>query len=183
MKQTNLFTYNNFPYNPGGNALKRALWYYVNALVFKSSLFPFYAFKNWLLRLFGAKIGNEVEIKPCVNIKYPWWLTVGNEVWIGENVWIDCLVPVTIGNNVCISQGAVLLTGNHNYKKSSFDLITKEIILNDGVWIGAFAVVNAGVVAGSHAVLASGSVATKNLEAYSIYQGNPAVKIRSRTIE
>ncbi|HEY4324137.1 MAG TPA: WcaF family extracellular polysaccharide biosynthesis acetyltransferase [Mucilaginibacter sp.] len=183
MKQTDLFTYNNFPYHPGGNALKRVLWYYVNALVFKSSLFPFYAPKNWILRLFGAKIGNQVEIKPCVNIKYPWWLTIGNEVWIGENTWIDCLVPITIGNNVCISQGAVLLTGNHNYKKSSFDLITKEIILQDGVWIGAFAVVNAGVIAGSHAVLASGSVATKNLEAHSIYQGNPAVKIRSRTIE
>jgi putative colanic acid biosynthesis acetyltransferase WcaF len=183
MKQTDLFTYNNFPYKPGGSALKRVLWYYVNALVFKSSLFPFYGFKTWLLRLFGAKIGNEVEIKPCVNIKYPWWLTIGNEVWIGENVWIDCLVPITIGNNVCISQGAVLLTGNHDYKKTSFDLITKEIILEDGVWIGAFAVVNAGVVARSHAVLASGSVATRNLEPYSIYQGNPAVKTRSRTIE
>ena len=136
-----------------------------------------------MLRLFGAKIGKEVEIKPCVNIKYPWWLTIGNEVWIGENVWIDCLIPITIGNNVCISQGAILLTGSHNYKRPTFDLITKEVILEDGVWIGAFAVINAGVVAASHAVLTSGSVATKNLEAYSIYQGNPAVKIRSRIID
>ncbi len=183
MKQTDLFSYNNYPYKPGGNPVKRVLWYYVNALVFKSGLFPFYALKIFLLRLFGAKIGKEVEIKPCVNIKYPWRLTIGNEVWIGENVWIDCLVPITIGNNVCISQGAVLLTGSHNYKKSSFDLITKEVILEDGVWIGAFAVINAGVVAASHAVLTSGSIATKNLEAYSIYQGNPAVKIRSRIID
>jgi putative colanic acid biosynthesis acetyltransferase WcaF len=182
MKQTDLFSYNNYPYSPGGNPVKRVLWYYVNALVFKSSLFPFYAFKIFLLRLFGAKIGKEVEIKPCVNIKYPWWLTIGNEVWIGENVWIDCLVPITIGNNVCISQGAILLTGSHNYKKPSFDLIIKEVILEDGVWIGAFSIINAGVVAASHAVLTSGSVATKNLEAYAVYQGNPAVKIRDRII-
>jgi putative colanic acid biosynthesis acetyltransferase WcaF len=182
MKQTDLFVYNNFPYHPGANAFKRVLWYYINALVFKTNLLPFYAPKNLLLRLFGAKIGKEVEIKPCVNIKYPWRLIIGNEVWIGENVWIDCLVPITIGNNVCISQGAVILTGSHNYKKPSFDLITKEVVLEDGVWIGAFAIVNAGITAASHSVLTSGSVATKNLEAYSIYQGNPAVKIRDRII-
>ena len=136
-----------------------------------------------MLRLFGAKIGSQVEIKPCVNIKYPWWLTIGNEVWIGENVWIDCLVPVTIGSNVCISQGAVILTGSHNYKKTSFDLITLSVVLEEGVWIGACAIVSAGVIAASHSVLTSGSVATKNMDAYTIYQGNPAVKVRSRTIE
>ena len=183
MKQTDLFAYNNFSYNPGGNLFKRVLWHYINAFIFKSSLFPFYALKNCLLRLFGAKIGKEVEIKPCVNIKYPWFLIIGNEVWIGENVWIDCLVPVTIGNNVCISQGAVILTGSHNYKKSSFDLKVREVVLEAGVWIGACAIVTAGVTACTHAVLTSGSVATKNLDAYSIYQGNPAAKTRSRVIE
>ena len=183
MKQTDLLSYNNFPYNPGGTIFKRVLWHYTNTFFFKSNLFPFYALKVFLLRLFGAKIGNEVEIKPCVNIKYPWWLTIGNEVWIGENVWIDCLVPVTIGSNVCISQGAVILTGSHNYKKTSFDLITRSVVLEDGVWIGAGAIVNAGVIAGSHAVLTSGSVATKNMDAYTVYQGNPAVNIRSRIIE
>jgi putative colanic acid biosynthesis acetyltransferase WcaF len=93
------------------------------------------------------------------------------------------LVPVKIGANVCISQGAMLLTGNHNYKKSTFDLITGEIILEDGVWIGAKSVVCPGVSCHSHAILTVGSIATKNLEAYSIYQGNPAIKIRERSIE
>jgi putative colanic acid biosynthesis acetyltransferase WcaF len=182
MQQTDLFSYNNYPYNPGGSAFKRVVWYYVNVLVFKSSLFPFYAFKNSLLRLFGAKIGKEVEIKPCVSIKYPWLLTIGNEVWIGEKVWIDNLVMVTIGSNVCISQGAILLTGSHNYKKTTFDLLTGNVILEDGVWIGAGAIVNMGVTVASHAVLSSGSVATKNLEPYTVYQGNPAVKVRQRVI-
>lgn len=181
-KTTDLLSYNNSPYHPGGNALKRILWYYINAFVFKTSIFPFYALKNALLRLFGAKIGNEVEIKPCVNIKYPWLLTIGNEVWIGENVWIDNLVRVTVGSNICISQGAILLTGSHNYKKTSFDLITGSIVLEDGVWIGAGAIINHGITAASHSVLTSGSVATKNLEPYGVYQGNPAAKVRLRNI-
>jgi len=183
MKQTTLKSYNNWPYRPGGNILKLALWYYVNLMIFNSGLFPFYKLKVSILRLFGARIGDNVEIKPGVNIKYPWHLNIGNQVWIGENVWLDCLVPIVIGNNVCMSQGAVILTGSHNYKKTSFDLITGSVTLEDGVWIGAGAIVNQGLTIGSHAVLTSGSVATKNLEAYSIYQGNPAVKIRDRVID
>jgi len=162
--------------------LKRILWHYVNGFVFKTSLFPVYGIKIALLRLFGAKIGQQVEIKPNVNIKYPWNLTIADEVWIGEDVWIDSLVMVTIGSNVCISQGAMILTGSHNYKKTSFNLITGEVVLEDGVWIGAKAVVNQGITIASHSVLTTGSIATKNLEAYSIYQGNPATKIRDRVI-
>lgn len=183
MPQTDLSAYNNHPYHPGGNALKRLLWLYTNALFFKTSLVPVSGFKVFLLRIFGAKIGKGVNIKPCVNIKYPWFLTIGNNTWIGENVWIDCLVGINIGSNVCISQGAHLLTGSHNYKKATFDLITGSVVLADGVWIGAQAIVNQGVSVGSHSVLTTGSVATKDLEAYSVYQGNPAVKIRSRIIE
>lgn len=178
--QTDLSLYNNAPFHPGGSALKRLMWFYVNALFLKNSLLPSSRFKIFMLRLFGAKIGKGVTMKPGVNVKYPWHLTIGNQTWVGENVWIDCLVPVTIGNNVCISQGTILLTGSHNYKKTTFDLITSGFVLEDGVWIGAGAIINLGVVAATHAVLTSGSVATKNLEAYSIYQGNPAVKIRSR---
>jgi putative colanic acid biosynthesis acetyltransferase WcaF len=183
MKQTDLSTYNNSPFHPGGNILKRILWYYLNSLFLKTSLIPFNGFKTLLLRTFGAKIGKNVTIKPGLNIKYPWHLTIGHHTWLGENVWIDSLVPVVIGNNVCISQGAVILTGSHNYKKTSFNLVTQNVVLEDGVWIGAGAMVNAGVTAASHAVLTAGSVATKNLEAYSVYQGNPAVKIRPRVIE
>jgi putative colanic acid biosynthesis acetyltransferase WcaF len=182
-KTTDLLSYNNHLYNPGGTALKRLLWYFVNVVFFKSGWFPFYGFKVFLLRMFGAKVGKQVEFKPCVNIKYPWNLTIGDEVWIGENVWLDSLVMITIGSNVCLSQGAVLLTGSHNYKKTSFDLITGQIVLEDGVWIGAGAIINQGITVHSHAVLSSGSVATKNLEPYCIYQGNPAVKVRTRTFD
>lgn len=182
MQQTDLSTYNNHPYHPGANAFKRFLWHYVNAIFINSAWLPVSGFKVFLLRLFGARIGKGVMIKPSVNIKYPWHLQIGNNSWIGEGVWIDCLTTVTIGNNVCISQGAILQTGSHNYKSRAFDLIIGPISLEDGVWIGCGAIVNKGVVAKSHAILTSGSVTTKNLEAYFIYQGNPAVKVRDRQI-
>ncbi len=179
---TNLASYDNSWYQPG-SSIKRACWYLVNLIVFKSSLFPFYKFKILLLKCFGTKAGKNIFIKPNVNIKYPWFLTIGDNVWIGENVWIDNLGKVSIGNNVCLSQGSMLLCGNHNYSKSTFDLIVKEIILENGVWIGAKAIVCGGVVCKDHSILSVASVASKNLEPYTIYAGNPAVQIRERKIE
>jgi putative colanic acid biosynthesis acetyltransferase WcaF len=163
--------------------IKGLLWYFVNILFFINPLNPISSLKIWLLRLFGAKIGKGVLLKPCINIKYPWLLEIGNYVWIGENVWIDNLAKVRIKDNVCISQGAMLLCGNHNYKKPTFDLIVGEIHLHEGAWVGAKAVVCPGVTLNSHAILSLGSVANKDLDVYSIYQGNPAIKIRERKFD
>ena len=178
--KTNLYLYNNSWYNPGGSSLKRMLWYFTNILFFMNPLNPISGIKVRLLRCFGAKIGKGVVIKPSVNIKYPWNLSIGDYTWIGENVWIDNLVQVTIGSNVCVSQGAMLLCGN--YKKSTFDLMVGKIVLEDGCWVGAQSVVCPGVTLYSHAVLGVASVANRNLEAYTIYQGNPAQKMRERVI-
>lgn len=180
--KTNLDSFNNSWYKPGRSLLIRALWYSTNFIFFKS-MFPFYGTKRFLLRLFGAKVGVGVIIKPHVSIKYPWRLCVGNHVWIGEGVWIDNLALVTLGNNSCISQGALILCGNHNYKKSSFDLIVGEITIEEGAWVGAKAIVCPGVKMGSHSLLTVGSIATSNLEEYWIYQGNPAKKLREREIK
>lgn len=128
-------------------------------------------------------MGVGLVIKPNVNIKYPWKLSIGNHVWIGEKVWIDNLDHVTIGDNCCISQGAMLLCGSHDYRKEAFDLIVKPIVLEDGVWIGAKAVVCQGVVCKSHSLLSVGSVASTSLLPYSIYRGIPAVKVRERIVE
>src|ERR1051326_5765433 len=103
MQRSDLSTFNNDWYDPGRNFFVRALWFWFNAVFFRSA-FPFSGFKKFLLRAFGARVGKGVVIKPAVNIKYPWKLSVGDHCWIGENVWIDDLGKVTIGNNVCISQ-------------------------------------------------------------------------------
>lgn len=107
-------------------------------------------------------------------------ITIGDNVWLGEYAWIDNLDYVTIGNNVCISQGALLLTGNHDYTRSSFDYRNAPIKIEDGAWIGAKTVVCPGVIVNSHAILTVGSIATKSMEEYGIYQGNPAKLIRKR---
>ena len=132
--------------------------------------------------MFGARIGKNVVIKPRVNIKYPWFLVVGDHVWIGENVWIDNLAQVTLGDNVVLSQGAFLLCGNHNYKKVSFDLRVDPILIEEGAWVCAGAIVGPGVTICSHAVLSLGSVATGNLMAWQIYKGNPAQSVGQRTV-
>lgn len=179
----NLSRYDNSWYHTGGSITKRFLWYFTNIFFLINPLNPCSGIKVKILRLFGAKIGKGVVIKPSVNIKYPWNLSIGDYTWIGEKVWIDNLVQVTIGSNVCISQGAMLLCGNHNYKKPTFDLMVGEIILDDGSWVGAQSVVCPGVTVHSHAVLGVASVANRDLEAYTIYQGNPAIKVRDRIIK
>lgn len=179
--KTELSTYNNNWYNPG-SSVKRFFWYFVNELFVRNPLNPSSRLKILILRMFGAKIGNQVVIKTKVNIKYPWKLSVGNHCWIGESVWIDNLDQVIIEDNVCISQGAFLICGNHNYKISSFDLIIAPITLKQGSWVGANSIVGPGVTLESHAILSLGSVASTSLEAFSIYRGNPAVKIKERTI-
>jgi len=182
MKQVDLSKFSNTWYKPG-NIVLRILWYITETLFFSTPL-PFPTFlKKTLLQLYGAKVGIRVRIKPNVKIKYPWFLEIGNNVWIGEGVWIDNLTKVKIGNNVCISQGAYIMTGNHNYKKDTFDLMVQPVIIEDGVWIGAKVVVCPGVKLKNHSVIAVGSVVTKDTEPYTVYQGNPAKEVRKRNIE
>ena len=182
MIYTDLSRYDNSDFKLGRGVVVRTIWYFINTLVFKSYLLPINSMKIGLLRLFGARVGKGVVIKPNVNIKYPWRLSIGDYTWIGEEVWIDNLTTVAIGANCCLSQGAFLLCGNHDFKKSTFDLITLPITLENGVWIGAKSIVCPGVKAFSHSVLAVNSVATRDMEAYFVYQGNPAQKVKSRTI-
>ncbi|MFI3302526.1 MAG: WcaF family extracellular polysaccharide biosynthesis acetyltransferase [Rikenellaceae bacterium] len=180
MKQTKLSLFRTEGFDKGASGIKQIAWYFVNALIVNTSWMPITSVKVALIRAFGARIGRGIVLKNRVNIKFPWKLTVGDNVWLGERVWIDNLDFVAIGNDVCISQGAMLLTGNHDYTIPEFYYRNAPITLEDGVWIGAQAVVCPGVRAHSHSILAVGSVATKPLEAYGIYQGNPSVKIRER---
>jgi putative colanic acid biosynthesis acetyltransferase WcaF len=147
-------------YSPGRSRLVQVLWYLCSAAVFQSPWFPCSALKVWLLRLFGASVGRGVVIKPCVRIKFPWRLQVGDFVWIGESVWIDNLAVVTLGSNVCLSQGVYLCTGSHDYRSPTFDLITREIQISDRVWVCAMAVVLPGTQIGSDCLLAAHSTVT-----------------------
>ena len=182
MTQTDLSKYSKEQYQPGPLML-RSLWYVIG-MIFLASAFPWpQGFKKWLLVLFGAKIGTGFVIKPRVRIKYPWFLEMGDYVWLGEDVWIDNLVQVTIEHHVCISQGAYLTTGSHDYKKTSFDLVLKPIHIKEGVWVAAKCVINPGVTIGAHSVIGAGSVVVGDTDEYMIYAGNPAKPIKKRVVE
>jgi putative colanic acid biosynthesis acetyltransferase WcaF len=177
-----LSKFNNSWYKPGRGFLCRVLWYLTNALILQNPFNPFSRIKIIVLRVFGAKIGSGVIVKPNINVKYPWNLEIGDYSWIGENVWLDSLAPIKIGNNVCVSQGAYLCTGNHDWSDPSFGLFVKQIVVEDGAWLGARSTVLPGVTIATHSVISAGSVIADNTEPYTIYSGNPAVKVKERKI-
>ncbi len=176
-----LSTYSTGDYNPG-SPFKRIVWIVVSRFFFETR-FPWpSAIKVALLRCFGASVGEGAVIKPSVKIKYPWFLSIGDHCWIGENVWLDNVAAITIGNQVVLSQGAVLLTGNHDYKSKSFDLRAAPVVIRDFVWICAHAKVGPGVEVGEGTLLTLGSVATSSLASHGIYSGNPAERMRDRVM-
>lgn len=178
-----LSKYSSQSFNRGKPIWVEFLWRLISAFIFQTSWIPFYSVKRFFLRLFGARIGKGVIIKPRITITLPWKLEVGDYVWIGENAWLDSLDRISIGAHSCISQGAYLCTGNHDYKSPTFDLCTEEIQIGSGVWIAAKAIVGPGVTVKDGAVLCLGSIATSNLKANGVYQGNPAKIIGSRRVD
>lgn len=164
----------------GRSKLCEVCWYVVKRAFFLSPLPWPSRLKRGLLRIFGAKIGSGVCIKPRVNIHLPWKLTVGDHAWIGEEVFVLNLERVTIGAHCCISQRAFLCTGNHDYRKVEMSYRNAPIVVSDGAWIGAQVFLAPGVVIGSDAVAIAGSVVLKNLPPAMICSGNPCQPVKER---
>ena len=167
----------------GVNRITEACWYLVKVLFFLSP-FPYPStFKTFLLRLFGSRVGKSVIIKPRVNIHMPWKLEIGNDVWVGEEVFILNFERVSIGSNVSISQRAFLCCGNHDFRVPSMPYRNAPITLEDGCWVGASCFVGPGVTVGFDTVVTSGSVVTASLSSGGVYGGNPAIYKTSRWTE
>ncbi len=175
-----LDNYSTGDYTAGASFITQTLWYFLGYPLVSSYLLPFSGVKVFILRRFGAKIGDNVRIKAGVKIKFPWRLVVGDSVWIGENAWIDNLADVTLESHVCLSQGVYLCTGNHDWSQPNFDLMTGEIYIQEGSWIAAKATIGPGVTVGKGAVLGLGGVTTRSLEPMTIYAGNPAIAVKKR---
>jgi putative colanic acid biosynthesis acetyltransferase WcaF len=172
----------NSEYQKGRSLLVQALWYFVGLPLLRSYFVPASALKCAVLRLFGAKIGKGVYIKPGVRVKFPWYLTIGDFCWLGEDLWIDNLAPVTIGSNVCISQAAYVCTGNHDWTTPNMKLFRRPVAIEDGCWVGARATLCPGVVIGTGSVVAAGSVVSKSISEYQVWAGNPAAFVRERRL-
>ncbi len=176
-----LAAFRNDEYSPGRGPLMRTAWYVVSLVIFESGWFPLSRLKASLLRVFGARIGQRLVIKPNVRIKYPWRLTIGDHCWLGQGVWIDNLADVRLGDHVCISQGAYLCTGSHDYRRRTFDLITAPIVVESGAWIGAGAIVLPNCIVGSNSLVAAGAVVRPSVGPTEIVAGNPARVVGHRS--
>lgn len=164
----------------GASRLTEAAWLVLSGLVVSSWL-PGSSWRRMLLRAFGAEIGSGVIIKPGVRVKFPWRLTLGDHVWIGESVWIDNLAQVTIGAHCCISQGAYLCTGSHDWRDPRFALITHPIVLEGECWVGARACLAPGAVMEQGAVLTMGAVGRGRLSAWNVHGGAQETPPRVRS--
>ena len=166
--------YDNSDFDRGASRLKEGLWvlckcvFFLNPFPWPSSL------RVALLRMFGARIGLNVVIRSGVNISFPWRFSTGDHVWIGEEVYILSLAPVTLGSNVCLSQRAFLCTGSHDWRRETFDLQTREITVEDSVWICTQAFIGPGVRIGGNSVISAGAVLMRTTPNDSLVTGSPA---------
>ncbi len=161
----------------GKNIIFEALW----ILLFKpivSSFLPGSKWRKIILKSFGAKIGKSVRFNPGLKIKMPWKLFIGDNSWIGEETWIDNIAQVNIAENVCISQGVYLCTGNHDFKKSSFDLICSPINIESNVWVGAKSIIGPGYKIGCGSVITIGSIIKKDIPPNCIFKNNNCLKLQ-----
>jgi putative colanic acid biosynthesis acetyltransferase WcaF len=172
-----LSIFDNSDFDRGASRLKEAAWVLVRWIFFQTS-FPWpSSVRSALLRTFGAKVGHAVVIRANVNVSFPWRLTIGDHVWIGEDVGILTLAPVTIEPNVCISQRAYLCTGSHDFRREDFKLRVAPITVREGSWIAAASFIAPGIEIGSGAVVSAGSVVFENVAPKTIVRGNPATVI------
>ena len=182
MSQVRLRDFDNSWYRPGRSRFWQIAWFFAGLPLLRCSMLPSSRLRVWLLRLFGAEVGARAVIKPGVRVKYPWRLKLGSDCWLGEDCWIDNLADVRLGDNVCISQGAYLCTGNHDWSDPRFGLSVEPIWLGDGSWVGAKAFIAPAVILGEGAVAAAASVVLRSIPDFEIFAGNPAVFIRRRRI-
>ena len=166
--------------NRGRSKPVEVVWYFTRRVFFTTS-FPWpSALKSALLRLFGARVGIGVVIKPRVAVHFPWKLAIGDHVWLGEEAWILNFEPVTIGSHACVSQRAFLCAGNHDYSSPDFRYRNAPISVGEGAWIGAQSFVAPGVDVGRECVVCAGSVVTTNLPEAMVCSGNPCQPVKAR---
>lgn len=148
-------------------------------------MFPTIFFNKWrifLLKLFGAKIGKESVVYHSAKIWVPYNLEMGNKSCIGPNVNCYNVGPIKIGKCVTISQGAYICTPTHDYTDKDFKLIASQIIINDYVWITTEAFIGPKVTIGEGAIIGARAAVFKDVEAWSVVGGNPAVFLKKRYI-
>ena len=164
------------------NRLGIIAWGLASLLLFRFSPKPLHAWRSFLLRCFGAKVGHGVHVYPGVKIWAPWNLDLADSCGIGNGATLYCLGKITVGRQAVISQGVHLVTGTHDYTKPGFPLIIMPISVGDQAWIAAEAFVHPGVIIGQGCVIGARSVVTRSMPDWMVCAGHPCVPLKARAI-
>ena len=162
------------------NRIGRFVWGFVSLIFFRYSPMPLFSWRSFLLRCFGARIGDGVHIYPGVKIWAPWNLELGDECGIGNGAILYSQGKITIGRRAVVSQGAHLVAGTHDYTKAGFPLITAPINIGDYAWVAAEAFIHPGVSIGKGCVIGARSVVTKDMPEWMVCAGFPCIPIKER---
>lgn len=171
---------------PRSEKIKNMIWKCVNCTIFRitpSVLSVFRKARVAMLRVFGANVSWQASVHPSAKIDFPWRLTMGDMSSLGKKTWAYCLNNITIGKNTCIGQDVYLLTGSHDISSPDFTLVTKPIVIGDGVWVATGSTVLPGITLGDMTVVGASSVVVKSTEANDVVGGNPAKFIKKREIK
>ena len=150
--------------------IQLGIWFLIQHLIFRSALTP-PSIRTLLLKLFGATIGNGVLIRSGVRVHFPWNLTIGDDCWVGEEVWFINHEQVTLGSNVCVSQRSTICSGGHDYRSSTLEFSHMPVEINDGAWVCLDAKVLPGVTIGKCSVISAGEVVRKSVPDFSMLIG------------
>jgi acetyltransferase-like isoleucine patch superfamily enzyme len=161
---------------------------YISSLIFRGMPETrFFTWKAALLRWAGAEIGNNVNICSSVTVLGIGSLEIGDDTWVGHEVLISSSSSVRIGSCVDIAPRVFIGTGTHQLDAkgthSAGAGINKDIVIGDGVWLGAGSIVLPGIAIGRKAVVAAGAVVTHDVTENVIVAGIPAKVIKSLTGE
>ena len=164
----------------GRSAVMVQFWWLVQATFFQWSPQFAYGFRRWILRCFGAKIGDGAIIRPSVTITYPWKVSIGNYAWIGDDVVLYSLGDINIGDNAVISQRSYVCTGDHDYTKSDFPIRSRKIVVGDQAWLAADVFIAPGVSIGAGAVIGARSSVFQDMPAGMLCMGYPCKPVKTR---
>ena len=162
------------------NRLGRIVWGLTSFLLFRFSPKPLHAWRSFLLRCFGAKVGHGVHVYPGVKIWAPWNLELEDESGIASGVILYSQGKITIGKRTVVSQGAHLVTGTHDYSDAGFPLVTKPIHIGNYVWIATEAFIHPGVTIGAGCVIGARSVVNRDMPAWMVCAGHPCKPLKAR---
>jgi putative colanic acid biosynthesis acetyltransferase WcaF len=162
------------------NRLARLVWQIVNVLLYRTSPRPMFAWRGLLLRAFGAQIGSGCHFYPAGKIWAPWNLTCEDCCTLADGAEIYNPSRIRLGSHCILSQYAYVCGATHDYNHPDFPMLSYQMHLGAYSWICARASVSPGVNVGAGAVLGLGSVATQDMEPWTVYSGVPAVAIKPR---